>query len=263
MRYAVVSDLHANLEAVVAVFATIDRLGVDELVCLGDIVGYHANPNEVIDLVRARAHHVVAGNHDRAAVHSMTPDYFSGRAREAIEWTRTRVSAANRSYLAALPVSRHLEDRVLILHGAAHPAPNENVRLSDETAALASFAALEAQHPEIDVCLFGHIHLPLAYAWHGGRVTTLRSDRFTLEPGVRYLINPGSVGQPRDGDPRSAFMVLDSARRTVEYHRVPYDGAVTRARAERAGLIRSRPLWRRAAGAINRRVRSWWRLTRS
>lgn len=222
-----------------AVLARVDELDVDELLCLGDFVGYHANPDEVVELVRSRPVRAIAGNHDRTAVGSTVPGYFSADARRAIEWTRSAVSGRTKEFLAGLPTSLSLDGSILLTHGAVHPSPNEDVRLNSEQAVAASFEVLRRDHPLVRVCFFGHVHHPRVHELSQGVVCRRAPDCVVLRPGSVYLINPGSVGQPRDGDARSSFCVFDTTHATVQFHRVAYDVATCRSKARQAGLQRS------------------------
>jgi diadenosine tetraphosphatase ApaH/serine/threonine PP2A family protein phosphatase len=231
VRYAVLSDLHSNLEALTAVLDAADALGIDGAVCLGDLVGYGPDPNEVIDLVRVRAASVVRGNHDHAAVEPGHEAYFNPWGQAAIRWTRKRLTKENRDFLSGLPLAASVSG-VRLVH--ACPSEPETWRyVMDEDDAADEFDAFDEA-----VCLIGHSHIPLCAVSAGSVVSLSSDDEVPIEDGKRYLINVGSVGQPRDGDPRAAFGVLDLARSTIRRHRVEYDAGATRDKILTAGLPR-------------------------
>lgn len=175
-------------------------LRVDRLLCLGDLVGYHADPDEVIARMAARDPLVVAGNHDRTAIAERVPEYFSSEARHAIEWTRTALSPASRAYLRLLPTSRVVDEEILLVHGAVHPEPNVDVRLNTADAVGASFTGLARDFPRVRVCFFGHVHQQVVYRRSPAGPVRMEGSSVRLAPGVCHLVNPGSVGQPRDID---------------------------------------------------------------
>ena len=253
MRYAILSDVHANLEALTAVLDRARQERVDAVVTLGDLVGFNASPNECLDVLRHAGARSVAGNHDVVACGRAAPRGFSPRARHAIEWTAARLRADHRAYLDALPLVDVVDDVCGICHGSWR-SPFERVRGPIEAAAvLHDFAA---GHPGQRLCFFGHTHRAVAYHQAGGVLRTLGAGEVSLDEPGRYLVNPGSVGQPRDGDPRAAFAVFDAAAATVRFHRVRYDRRVAADRRAAAGLPRSehrrRGLRRLVASAIGR-----------
>jgi diadenosine tetraphosphatase ApaH/serine/threonine PP2A family protein phosphatase len=231
VRYAVVSDLHSNLEALTAVLDAADSLEIDGVLCLGDVIGYGPNPNEVIDLVGGRSMTVVRGNHDHAAVEPGHEAYFNPWGQAAIRWTRKRLTRGNLSYLSDLPLVLSVSGVRLVHACPSEPATWRYVMDADD--AVVEFGAFDET-----VCLFGHSHVPLCAVGAGSEIALLPDDEIRLDAGKRYLINVGSVGQPRDGDPRAAFGVLDLERRTIRRHRVEYDTAATREKILAAGLPR-------------------------
>jgi diadenosine tetraphosphatase ApaH/serine/threonine PP2A family protein phosphatase len=228
MRVAVLSDIHSNLVALDAVLAHAGP--VDALWHLGDIVGYGPDPDGVVGRLAERAAVGVRGNHDAAAIGGPEIDWFNPEARAAIEWTRRAMSDATRSWLAALPERRVLEGITLV-----HGSPRDPIReyISDRFVAEDNLAVLESRQ-----ALHGHTHVPVAWLEGGSRVSLLRvDDGSSLELGrTRVLLNPGSVGQPRDGDPRAAYLVLDTDAGRVMWHRVPYEIAPVQAAIRAAGL---------------------------
>jgi diadenosine tetraphosphatase ApaH/serine/threonine PP2A family protein phosphatase len=227
VRVAVLSDIHANLAALEAV---LDALDTDAVWCLGDLVGYGARPNECCAAIRERATICLAGNHDLAVRGTIDLSEFSGDAGIAAAWTRTVLDDESRGYLDSLDTSGEAES-VSLYHGSARDPIWEYV-LSDE-AALTTIVL--ARHP---LALVGHSHVALQVA--------LRDDSLDggLAPGgtvveladARRLLNPGSVGQPRDGDPRAAYLVLDLDARTATFERAEYDIERTQAEIRDAGL---------------------------
>lgn len=231
MRIGVVSDIHANLEALEAVLADLERRAPDALVCLGDFVGYGPDPNACVDRLAHGLRAAVVGNHDQAAVGARSIDDFNLFAQEAIVWTRQVLTDATRAALTALPVRVELEG-LLLVHGSPRQPTDEYIL--DARTALASFAA-EA----FTVALVGHTHQPAVFV-EARRRTTMRALTpgvpLALEPSRRYIVNVGSVGQPRDGDPRAAYLVLDTAGATATLFRVPYPVEQTQAKMDAAGL---------------------------
>ena len=240
MKYLVISDIHGNLEALRAVLAHAARKRRDGVLFLGDAVGYGATPNQVIERLRTLKDHVVAvrGNHDRVILDPEAGSFFfNSNARQAAEWSASVLTAPNRRYLASLkPGPRKVTAEITICHGS--PA-DEDEYLFSENEARAAFDAMPAP-----VIFFGHSHVPCLFelAVEEGRESIvgvlLRGSRVVvdLDPKRRYLINPGSVGQPRDRDPRAAYGVYDATRRRFTLNRVAYDADATRRRIVAAGL---------------------------
>ena len=235
MRYLVISDIHANLEALDAVLAAGAEASYDRVLMLGDLVGYGADPNAVVDRVRALPEGtVIRGNHDKVAAGIESTDGFNHLARVAIAWTAAVLAPANRTYLAELPAGPiAVDDHVEICHGTPF---DEDVYVFDDLDALRSLRT--SSRP---LCLFGHTHVPAAFCLASGELQLVgppRGDRFqiTLDDDTRYLVNCGSVGQPRDGDPRAAYGVLDTRTHELSILRVPYDVAAAQAKIMAAGL---------------------------
>lgn len=243
MRYAIIADVHANIEALDAVLDKIDGLSVDRILCCGDLVGYYADPNECIDRLRERGIFGIRGNHDMAAAGAKRLDSFWEVARHALSWTRRVLREDNRTYLQNLPATAVVDERLLLFHGALHPDSDaEDLHLENEPDIRLSFEALLARYPALPIACFGHVHVPLVYRYTGDRVEKLSGSSVELEQGPRYLINPGSVGQPRDGDARPSFAVYDAGQHRIEFYRAEYAHAAAQAKARAAGLLRPHPI---------------------
>ncbi|MBV8170815.1 MAG: metallophosphoesterase family protein [Candidatus Eremiobacteraeota bacterium] len=231
MRYAIVSDIHSNLEALQAVMAEIDAMGADRLLCLGDIVGYGPSPNECCDLLRERAVTAIAGNHDAAAVRAAEAERFNPLARAAIAWTRTQLTPENLDFLAGLPRERRI-DGLSLVHGAPVHHFEYIMDVSDAQRAF--------ERTGDALTLVGHSHVAEVYYQDpGGRTfqqRLLHGGRIDIVPEFRYIINVGSVGQPRDRNPQASFAVYDSEASAVHVLRVAYDIDRVRERMARAEL---------------------------
>jgi diadenosine tetraphosphatase ApaH/serine/threonine PP2A family protein phosphatase len=231
MRVAVISDVHANRHALDAVLSAIDGERADAIWCLGDTVGYGPQPNECCDLVRTRADVCLIGNHDLVALGELTVTDFNDEAAAAALWTSERLSAESEAFLRGLEPSAEA-DRAALFHASARDPVWEYV-LSEE-AARATFDLTSAP-----VVLVGHSHVALALALADGRITGgLAAAGIEEELVDRRLLNPGSVGQPRDGDPRAAWLLLDFDQRFASFRRVPYPIEKTQAEMREAGLPR-------------------------
>ena len=230
MRLAVLSDIHANLAALNAVRDDLPQ--VDEVWVLGDIVGYGPQPNEVIAALQQLDARAVMGNHDGAAVGVVDAGWFNPDAAAAIRWTAEVINDNSRAYLAALPEVHRDADRT-----AVHGSPREPIweYITDARVASANLGAFQTRH-----CLFGHTHQPVIYRADGDRVEPVAA--MTGAPvhldARRALINPGSVGQPRDGNPDASYLVLDDTAGTAEFRRVRYDIDLTQRLMREAGLPR-------------------------
>jgi predicted phosphodiesterase len=235
MRYLILSDIHANLEALEAVLSDARNRGCDGSLVLGDLVGYGADPNAVVDRVRAlQPAAIVRGNHDKVAFGLDQADGFNAVAKEAAQWMLEVLTPENRRWIAALPEGPlAIDDLIEICHGAPY---DEDAYIFDETDARLAFKT--ATRP---LCLFGHTHYPVIFELTNGSCnrrgpSTEAEARLELIEGVRYLLNPGSVGQPRDGDPRAAYAIVDTAEGRVELFRLMYPLEAAQAKVINAGL---------------------------
>lgn len=251
MIYAVISDLHANLEALRAVLGAIDHGPADTIVCLGDIVGYNANPNECVELLRRSGARSIVGNHDRAAIGVKDASDFGTLGRRAIRWTRSVLTGESARFLASLPTELSVDGRFFAVHGALHPEPNDDLHLSTEARVTKSLHALATGRFGSNVCFFGHTHRAVVWELRRGQVRCHTGSELELLPHAHYLINPGSVGQPRDGDQRAAYALYDAERRSVRFCRVTYDFEAAESRTRAMGLLDEPP---RLHGALDRLV---------
>lgn len=243
MRYLILSDIHANDEALSAVLHHVRRKRWDRTVVLGDVVGYGANPNQAVDRVRAlRPLVAIRGNHDKVCSGVEDGEMFNRVALQAAIWTRQKLTPRNLRWLQSLPEGPAIVDGAFAI---AHGTPiDEDAYIFGEIEALNVF-----RQTTFPLCFFGHSHFPVIFGLSPDAIQTVLTNapsfRFRLEPGVRYLVNPGSIGQPRDGNPLASFAMFDSDTRTVTVYRVPY--AVERAQSKILDAGLPRPLADRLA----------------
>jgi predicted phosphodiesterase len=237
MKYLILSDVHANKEAMAAVLAHVKRKPWEKVVFLGDLVGYGANPNQAVDQMRAikRPFIGIRGNHDKVCAGIESGEMFNRIALEAAMWTRRKLTASNLKWLKELPRGPMVvDDAFAISHGTPI---DEDAYIFGEIEALNVF-----RQTDFDICFFGHSHFPVIFALSPDAITTVLTVapafRFKLEKGARYLINPGSVGQPRDGNPLASFAIFDPEARVVTIHRVPYQLESAQRKILDAGLPR-------------------------
>jgi predicted phosphodiesterase len=230
MRIAVISDIHSNLHALEAVLTDIDAEAPDEIWCLGDVVGYGPRPNECADIVRQRAAIVLVGNHDLAAIGKLATSDFGPLAAESAHWTRRTLGEEQAAWLRALEPTA-TRAGLELYHGSARDPVWEYV-LTEEVA-LENLELTSAP-----IVLVGHSHLALALAWDGERLDggLARGGTELDTSDARWLINPGSVGQPRDGDARAAWLLIDIGTGRAAFRRVPYPIEQTQAEMRAAGL---------------------------
>ena len=235
MRFLVLSDIHSNLTALEAAMAAAEGRW-EQAVCLGDVVDYGPDPNEVTDRIRALGPEIIRGNHDKAATGLLDLQDFNPIAQIAARWTREQLRPENHTYLAQLPAGPAFSGGLTLVHGSYHD--------EDEYVFVPSQAMGGLLESPSEVTLFGHTHYQGGFAYRAGQIHVIylkpnHGSGFAalrLEPGTRYLLNPGSVGQPRDGDPRAAFAIADLSHQVVEFWRVPYDIPAVQKRMERAQL---------------------------
>ncbi|HXI10369.1 MAG TPA: metallophosphoesterase family protein [Thermodesulfobacteriota bacterium] len=231
MRYAVISDIHSNLEALEAFLKCAESLSLDKTVCLGDIVGYNANPNECVGLVREKKMLCLMGNHDSRVAGLEEPTDFNLQAAQAVLWTRKNITPENAEFLRKLPRTLPVNKKFLAVHGWINDTDRYIFGHRD---ALANFEMME--ETKTGLCFFGHTHVPVAYV-KGEEVEGMRPfGTVKLEKDKSYLVNPGSIGQPRDRDPRASFLVYDDKKSEITFYRTDYDIAATAAKIMEAGL---------------------------
>ena len=237
MRFAIFSDIHANLEALEAVLADAHKRKCTHFVCLGDVVGYNANPHECVDRIRKLDCPIVKGNHDEQASLPESLSDFNELAERAIKWTRDNLTEEDKQWLRELPLQRQVRD-FTIVHATLDTPAQWGYVFNNLDAA----ASLTYQHTT--VCFFGHTHVPMVFIRDEG-VRRERIEHIRVEPTKKYFINMGSVGQPRDGNWRAAYCTYDIENNLVEQLRVKYDLAVAQKKIIKAGL--PRPLAERLA----------------
>jgi predicted phosphodiesterase len=234
MRAAVLSDIHSNIQALEAVIAAADREGADELWCLGDIVGYGADPVACVDIIRSRFSIALCGNHDLAAIGSIPTDVFTQGAAVATRWTHEQLQPEQKTWLSGLEAEGQQAGASLY-----HGSPRDPVWEYVLSSLAAEMCFDEAKRPLI---LVGHSHVALAFSRRPGEPATGETRRAgtVLDlRGAEWILNPGSVGQPRDNDPRAAWLLLDLAEGTAEYRREDYDVQGAQDAIRSAGLPES------------------------
>jgi len=236
MLYGIISDIHGNIEAFDSVIQELDSLKVDRIYCLGDVVGYGANPNDCVNLVRERSITCLMGNHDREAVAEDIPVSFNEEARAAIMWTRGVLTPENKEFLKSLPPNKHVGKSTLICHGSPRSIDEYIFSASRASTVL---AWLQIQTPAIRLVFFGHTHLQMYISTAPKDKVGDLSEPLKLQRNFLHLVNPGSVGQPRDGFRAASFLVFDSSSRTIEFRNVPYDVERAASKIVSAGLPQS------------------------
>lgn len=229
MKTALISDVHANLEALEAVLKAVDERGADRILCLGDAVGYGASPNECLSLIRKRCKLVLLGNHDSAASGGPEISRFNPNAKAAALWTAKVLTNQNRDYLRALSLTQRSEP-YLFVH-ASPAAPRDWEYIFDRFDAEPQFQFF-TEH----ACFIGHTHQPAIFERTSTGCESLPPTSLRFDPVHRYIVNVGSVGQPRDRDPRACFLILAEPAGAIEFVRVPYDIAAAQGKIRAANL---------------------------
>ena len=226
MPIALISDIHGNLEALGEVFGYIESHGIDTIYCLGDIVGYGPNPNECVELIAERCTKVVIGNHDHAAIGLTSTEYFNDFAKLSTQWTMNNLTEKNKDFLFSLDFSFNTETFLAVHSTPSTPAMWHYI-----------LSEVEAQHEfkyfDEHICFIGHSHFPIVF---NNRAGFTRATRIKLEMEDKYIVNVGSVGQPRDGNPKTCFCVYDEDEDQIEFIRLDYDVEKTREKIIKAGL---------------------------
>lgn len=228
MKYAIIADIHSNLEALQVVLDDIQKQKCTHIACLGDIVGYNANPKECLDIVRGLNCPCVKGNHDEYCSSDAELEGFNPHAAEAVNWTRQHLTEDDRKWLRELKYVRLVANFTLV--HATLDGPDRWGYVFEKLAAAASFT-----YQNTPVCFFGHTHVPVAFI----RDSVIRGgtySKFKVEPGKKYFLNVSAVGQPRDGNPKAGYVVYDMDEATIELRRLDYDFKKTQEKILAAGL---------------------------
>ncbi len=228
MKIALFGDIHANYEALEAVLVDANEQGCQDHVCLGDIVGYNADPSLCLEKIRELGCPVVKGNHDEDASGQHSLEMMNPVAAEALEWTREQLSAEQREWLARVRMVRQIHD-FTIVHSTLDQ-PNSWNYVTNKFDAMSNFSYQFTQ-----VCFHGHTHVPRVFI-RSAKVQEVKADEVEIEPGMKYFINAGSVGQPRDGDWRASYCIFDTKTNTVKFRRLEYDIKTAQRKIIEAGL---------------------------
>ncbi len=231
MRYAVLSDIHSNWEALEKAVSYAETQNVEACLVLGDTVGYGANPNECFEWAVGHAAVYVTGNHEKAVVDLGLRDWFNEAAREAIEWTAEVMKPELKEKISSLPLVR-IEKGFTCVHGSLDQPEKFNYLMSFHQA-IHSFVKMENA-----ICFIGHTHIPSYFCAEDRTANYMKPGILNLEEGKRYILNPGSVGQPRDRDPRLSFGIFDDEKKTFEIIRLEYDNKKAADKIRKAGLPR-------------------------
>ncbi len=227
MKIAVLSDIHGNLEAFKSVLTHLESIDIQHIVCLGDVVGYGPRPNECVELVQQHCAFCVMGNHDFVASHPVSVDYFNELAQEAILWTRRQLTPEHLNYLRKLPFVIHEENITFVHSTPRNPRQWDYIFSPDD--ALKNFAAMPGR-----LAFIGHSHIPMIFSQNRGALPPQKM-RLPTETD-RFIINVGSVGQPRDGNPNACVVIYDTESHTIDYLRIPYPTQTTYQQILAAGL---------------------------
>jgi predicted phosphodiesterase len=232
MRYGIITDIHGNLEALQEVLKECRAKRVQTLLCAGDIVGYGASPKECVALIRQWKAVVVAGNHDWAVSGRLDFSHFTEDGKAAIEWTRSFVSLEDIAFLNSLELSVKNKDAILA-HASLHQ-PGQFMYMTNVAKIIPSFALMD-----VPVCFIGHTHVPGIYVESDQKFYDLKDSTIEIDLKNKYIVNAGSVGQPRDGNPMASFCLYDTELKMIELRRVPYDIASAQQKIIKAGLPHS------------------------
>ncbi|MGJ8678252.1 MAG: metallophosphoesterase family protein [Akkermansiaceae bacterium] len=228
MKIAILSDIHANLEALEAVISDAESRGCSNYACLGDVVGYNADPVACLNIIRDLGCPVVKGNHDFDCGNDTSLELMNPVAAEALLWTRDQLNPEQRKWLSRLRMVRQVQD-FTIVHATLDQPTSWNY-VNNKFDALANFSFQISS-----VCFYGHTHVPRVYMCNE-HMQELPAQTISIQEGSKYFINAGSIGQPRDGDWRASYCIYDLERKTVEFHRIQYDIVKTQEKIIQAGL---------------------------
>ena len=229
MRYGIFGDIHGNLDAFEVVLRELNRQKVTQLICVGDIVGYGAEPNRCVEKIRSMSIPTAAGNHDWASIEKSDINYFNSHARQAILWTGRTLKSENKRYLDKLPLVIEKNDFQLVHGSLKEPAEWRyilNLKEANDAFSLMKKSLL----------FIGHSHRPIIFSMDKEKIGYSLTGRLTIKEGLRYIINVGSVGQPRDGDPRAGYVVFDDEKKEIVYKRIAYPVEKAQAKIRAAGL---------------------------
>ena len=241
MRYGIISDIHGNLEALEVATEALSKEKIDRYMCLGDIVGYGTDPSPCIKRTRELCPVVVRGNHDAAASGTIDTRYFNEAARETIDWAREHITDSDVTFLRGLDLV-YRNEHLTLVHGTLQE-PEAFHYMFDKNAARATFALLEN-----NVCFIGHSHVPGIFSCKNDKIEYSYKKKTKLAGDAKVIVNTGSIGQPRDGDPRLCFCIYDVERQLIELRRLSYDVKKTQEKILEAGLP-SMLAYRLASGA--------------
>ncbi len=216
MRYGIFSDIHGNSDALQAVLAALEQEAVDRIICAGDIVGYGGAPHECLELCRHRRIPSIAGNHDRGACGLSPEEKFNVMARAALHWTQEYLSSADIHFLTRLPLL-YQDARIVVVHGTLD-RPDDFHYLQGTEEARKMFPQFQQ-----NICFVGHTHVPGVFLFRSGKAENLESFSVRMDKDSRLIVNVGSVGQPRDRDPRAAYCIYDVEKQHVEIKRIAYN----------------------------------------
>jgi len=229
MRYGIISDIHGNLEALEGALSALSHEKIDRFMCVGDIVGYGANPRECIEKAKALGAIMVRGNHDAACTGATDIRDFNEAAREAVIWTRNNLDKKDIAFLESLELL-YKDDKFTLVHGTLEE-PGEFHYMLDKNSAQKTFALLDTQ-----ICFVGHSHIPGIFSYKNNTITYSHKEKMTLSKDERLIINVGSIGQPRDGNPKLCYSVYDTKKNRVELKRLPYNVRKAQDKILKAGL---------------------------
>jgi len=229
MVYAIFSDIHGNLEALEVAIDALSERKIDSYMCIGDIVGYGANPKECIKKTKELSSVIIRGNHDAAASGAKSPDDFNNSARVAVEWTQSELSQKEITFLKNLELV-YKNQYITLVHGTLYE-PESFYYMFDEASARATFNLMETQ-----TCFVGHSHVPGIFIKKQNKIKYFYKEKLKLNKNEKAIINVGSIGQPRDGDPRLCCCLYDVDKSVVELKRLPYDVEKTQSKILKAGL---------------------------
>lgn len=222
MKIVIISDIHSNYDALLEFENRLKNIKFDEIWCLGDVVGYNAEPNECIEWVKKNSKYILMGNHDYAILNREEKFLFNEYARRAIEWTEKKLSFENKIFLGTFKISLKVNEIFLVHSSPSSPLKWEYITGVEE--ALYNFNFFEEK-----ICFLGHTHIPIIFELKDEKLNVIypecKEEKFlyVLDKDAKYIINPGSIGQPRDGDPRLSFCVFDRKNYTIEFFRFEYN----------------------------------------